>query len=396
MTPDSTPANDATAPRATALWNLGFRPFFLAASVFAAISIAAWVAQFAGAALGHEAIRGPLWHAHEMVFGYAFAVIVGFLFTSVRNWTGRSTPTGLPLAAIVCVWVVARALAATPWTAVAAAFDAAFAVAAAVGIARPLFASGNRRNYFFVVLLLALGAVNVGFYLAIDGVEALDATRVVRLGLDLVLFTMVVMGGRVIPMFTANAVPEGKPQRIDGLELTALGVVLALFTADLLRAPDGAVAATAGLAALVHAMRLALWRPWRVGARPILWILHAAYAWIIVHLALRALAAVGTVPMSIADHALTVGGIGALTIGMMTRVARGHTGRPLIAGAAETTAYALVLGAAAVRVVAPLLWPAHYAAAIIAAGALWVAAFALLVAVLWPIVSRPRIDGRAG
>jgi uncharacterized protein involved in response to NO len=396
MAQNPTLANDPTPPSAIALWNLGFRPFFLAASVFAAISIAAWVAQFAGVASGHEAVKGPLWHAHEMVFGYAFAVIVGFLFTSVRNWTGQSTPTGLPLAAIVCVWVVARVLAATPWTAPAAAFDAAFAAAAAVGIARPLFASRNRRNYFFVALLLGLGAVNVGFYLAIDRVEARDAMRAVRLGLDLVLFTMIVMGGRVIPMFTANAVPDAKPRRIAALELTALGAVLALFGADLLRAPDGVVAATASVAALVHAIRLAFWRPWKVGARPILWILHAAYAWIVVHLALRALAAIGTVPMSIADHALTVGGIGALTLGMMTRVARGHTARPLIAGPAETTAYALVLAAAAVRVLVPLLWPAHYAAAIVAAGALWVAAFGLIVVVFWPIVSRPRIDGRAG
>jgi uncharacterized protein involved in response to NO len=265
-----------------------------------------------------------------------------------------------------------------------------------VGIARPLFANRNQRNYFFVALLLALGAANVGFYLAIDAVEAVDATRAVRLGLDLVLFTMTVMGGRVIPMFTANAVSDAKPRRVAALELTALGAVLALFSADLLRAPDGVVAATAGVAALVHAMRFALWRPWKAGARPILWILHAAYAWIVVHLALRALAAVGTLPISIADHALTVGGIGALTLGMMTRVARGHTGRPLIASPAETTAYALVLGAAVVRVVAPLLWPSYYAVAIVAAGALWVAAFGLFVAVFWPILSRPRLDGRAG
>ena len=379
-----------------ALWNLGFRPLFIAAGAFAALSIAVWVAQFAGIAHGYEAIRGPLWHAHEMVFGYAFAVIVGFLFTSVRNWTERPTPTGLPLAAIVCLWVAARVLAATPWHAPAIAFDVAFAVAAAVGIARPLFASRNRRNYFFVALLLGLGAVNVAFYLAIDAVDALDAARAVRLGLDLVLFTMVVMGGRVIPLFTANAVPDAKPRRVAALELIALGSVLALFGADLLRAPDGVVAAIATIAALVHALRLALWRPWMVRARPMLWILHAAYAWIVVHLALRAFAAVDMTTMSIADHALTVGGIGALTLGMMTRVARGHTGRPLIASRAETGAYALVLSAAAVRVVAPLLWPAHYVEAIVAAGALWVAAFVLFVVVFWPIVSRPRVDGRAG
>ena len=380
-----------------ALWNLGFRPFFLFAGAFAAIAIAAWVAQFAGWTGTHTLLAGPLWHAHEMVFGYAMAVIVGFLFTAVRNWTNQPTPTGALLVVIVGFWLAARLLVPTPWHLAAAGFDAAFAVAAAIGIGRPLFLSGNRRNFFFVVVLLGLGAANVCFYLAMAGVLAIDLTRDLQIGLDLIAFTMVVMSGRVIPMFTANAVPGANPRRLQALEPVALGAVLALLTADLLRLPNTATAAIAGVAAAIHAVRLVLWQPWRTRGRPILWILHAAYAWIVLHFALRVCAAFDLVTMSVANHALTVGGIGALTLGMMTRTSRGHTGRPLVAGAAEVMAYVLILLAAAVRVLIPVLLPQdYYATAVVISGLLWVGAFALFTLAFSPMLSRPRVDGKPG
>ena len=379
-----------------ALWNLGFRPLFLFAGIFSAISIATWIAQFAGWTGVHVLVAGPLWHAHEMVFGYTLAVIVGFLFTAVRNWTNQPTPTGLGLASIVGLWLAARLLVATGWHEFAVAFDTAFAVAAALGIARPLIGTGNRRNYFFVVLLLGLGATNLCFYLAMAGVVSIDITRALQIGLDLIVFTMAVMGGRVIPMFTGNAVEGSTPRRLVGLESLALGAVLALLAADVLALPRAAIAVVAGVAAATHAARLVLWQPWRTRGRPILWILHAAYAWIVVHLVLRACAAFDVVTQSLANHALTVGAIGALTLGMMTRTSRGHTGRPLVAGTAEVTAYTLVLAAAAVRVFVPPLLPQAYLLAIEVAGALWVSAFALFAFTYWPILSRARVDGRPG
>ena len=379
-----------------ALWNLGFRPLFLFAGIFSAISIAAWIAQFAGWSGIHVLVAGPLWHAHEMVFGYTLAVIVGFLFTAVRNWTNRPTPTGVGLAAIVGLWLGARLLVATGGHGLAAAFDVAFAVAAAIGIARPLIGSGNRRNYFFVALLLGLGATNVCFYLAMAGVISIDITRALQIGLDLIVFTMAVMGGRVIPMFTGNAVQGSTPRRLVGLESLALGAVLALLAADVLALPRAAIAVISSVAAATHAARLVLWQPWRARGRPILWILHAAYGWIVVHLVLRACAAFDVVTQSLANHALTVGAIGALTLGMMTRTSRGHTGRPLVAGTAEVAAYTLVLAAAAVRVFVPLLHPPAYLLAIEVAGTLWVSAFALFAFTFWPILSRARVDGRPG
>jgi len=388
--------NPRPPARRFALWALGFRPLYLAAGLFAALSVCAWAASFsAGWFASVPAMLDPLWHAHEMIFGFAFAVIVGFLFTAVRNWTNQPTPTGAPLAAIVALWLAARLLLLTPWPLAAAAADGAFALAAAVGIGVPLYRSGNKRNVFFVVLLVAFGAANVAFHFAMAGLLELPARRFIQLGLDLVLFVMVVMGGRVIPMFTANA-RQVRVCRLAWLEPIALGSVLALLAASLAGLPPAALAACAGLAAVAHALRISLWRPWATAGHPILWILHASYAWIVVHLALRALAALDLTAASAATHALTVGAIGGLILGMMTRTSRGHTGRPLAASAAETAGYTLIQLAAAVRVFLPLAAPAATLAAIELSGALWCAAFGLFVVKFWPILTRARADGRPG
>jgi len=379
-----------------ALWTSGFRPFYLLAGLFAALSIPLWAARFAGWLGEWVYFSESVWHAHEMIFGYAFAVIVGFLLTAVRNWTGRPTPSGGALATIAALWVAARILVFTPWTELAAFADTAFALAAAAGIAVPLVASRNRRNYFFIALLVLLGAVNLGFYLAKDDVLDLPVGAGLQIALDLILFVMAVMAGRVIPVFTAGALPGANPRRIAWLDRTALSLVLLLVVADLLEVPEELVALVAGAGAAFHLARLALWRPWRTVERPLVWILHASYGWIVVYLALRALAELGLIMPSLATHALTVGAIGGLTLGMMTRTARGHTGLPLEAGRAEVAAYSLVQLAAAVRVFGPLFEPQLYLDALVVSGAMWSAAFALFVVVYWPILTRARADDRPG
>ena len=387
-----TPAQPALRP-AVALWSAGFRPFFLGAGLFAIIAIAWWVAQFGGWLRTYN-MAGPLWHAHEMIFGYTFAVLVGFLFTAVRNWTGQPTLSGLPLAGLVAVWIAARMLVASPWHLLAAVCDAAFALAVAAAIAVPLLRGRNRRNYFFVAVVLALGAVNLAFYLAMAGALRFSAGRDLQVGLDLILFVITVMAGRIIPLFMANALKHARPRRLPWLEYISLGSVLAIALADLADLPAIALAVIAGIAAIAHLARLVLWQPWLTLRRPILWILHASYAWLVVYLGLRALLPFAALPASLATHALTVGAIGGLTIGMMTRTARGHTGRPLRSSAMETAAYVMVQLAAATRVFVPLVLPQIYMAAIVVSGALWALAFGLFALKFWPILSRPRIDGR--
>jgi len=204
------------------------------------------------------------------------------------------------------------------------------------------------------------------------------------------------VAGRVIPMFTNNGVQGAGAASDVRVEKLALASVIALFAADLVQLPGTVTAAIALVGALAHGARLCLWKPWRTLAVPLVWILHAAYAWIVVHLALRSLAALEVVAASLATHALTVGAIGGLTLGMMTRTARGHTGRPLVADRYESAVYLLIQLAALVRVFGPIAAPAFYLASIQWSGVLWALAFGLYAARYWPVLTRPRIDGKPG
>jgi len=388
----------AAAPPAVpafALWQLGFRPFYLLASVFAVLSVGLWTLQYSGW-LGGAYLKGPMWHGHEMLFGYTVAVIAGFLLTAVRNWTGRLTPAGAPLAALAALWVAGRILVLTPWSLAAALVNAAFPFAVAAAIAVPIVRSRNRRNYFFIVLLALLGLITLATHAALNGVVDVQPRFALQLAIDLVLFVMAVMAGRVVPMFTNNGVPGANATRRPWVERLALGSIIALFLADHVQSMPALAAAVAFVAAVVHAVRLALWQGWRTLGTPLVWVLHLAYAWIVVHLLLRALAAVGWVAEPLALHALTVGAIGGLTIGMITRTARGHTARPLKADGYETTAYLLVFAAALARVFGPMLLPGQYLAWVEVSGLLWIAGFGLYVVRYWPVLTRPRLDGKPG
>jgi uncharacterized protein involved in response to NO len=297
---------------------------------------------------------------------------------------------------MAALWLSGRLLVLTPYAIPATWVDAAFPLAVAVAIALPLKASGNRRNYFFVVLLVAMSAANLAFHFAVHGMAEIAAQRGLQIGLDLILFTMAVIGGRVIPMFTNNAVLGAQARRSPLLEKLALISLIALLAGDLVALSGPSMAAVALFAAIAHGLRLVMWRSWLTSARAMVWILHVAYAWIVVHLLLRALAAVDVVPAQLAIHALTIGAIGGLTLGMMTRTARGHTGYPLRADRAVIVCYILIQFSAIARVFVPLVVPQIYLASIVASGVLWSLAFALFTVRYWPILSRPRIDGGPG
>ena len=370
----------AASAQGFALFALGFRPLYLLAGAYAALSVPLWAAQYAGWLPG----ANPLWHAHEMLFGYAFAVIAGFLLTAVRAWTSRPTPSGAALAGIAALWVAARVLAFNSLL-LAGLMDGLFALAVAWGIGRPIVASSNR-NWYFILFVIALGAASIAFVVT-------EPRVALAVGLDVVLLVITIMGGRVIPAFTNNAVLGAGARRNRWIEHGALGAVIALLFLDLFQLPVWPLALAA---AALHAIRVGLWAPLATRARPILWILHLSYAWVAVHLLLRGLAGVDLVPAALATHALTVGVIGGLTLGMMTRTSRGHTARPLKVGSWEVAAYVLVHAAAVVRVIFPLVAPGAYAAFVEFSAALWCAAFAIFTAVYYPILSRPRLDGQAG
>jgi uncharacterized protein involved in response to NO len=377
---------------AFALWALGFRPFYLLASVYAALSVPLWVAQYRG---WIDAGGGMLVHAHEMLFGFTLAVIAGFLFTAVRNWTARPTPTGRALMAIAGLWLAARIAVWTPFPLVAAIANAAFPLAVAVGIGLPIFASGNRRNYFFVALLAGVALAALSFHLgsALAGASAAFGLRAMQ---DIVLFVLVVMGGRVIPMFTNNGVPGTDARRIAALEKLALASVLAVLALDLAGVEGTIAAVVLAVAGVAHLARVALWQTAKTLRVPLVWALHAGYLWIPVHLLLRAASTLSLSPAPLATHALTVGAIGGLVIAMITRTAKGHTGRPLIATRADTACYVLVLAAALLRVIGPLLVPDAYVGWVTLSAVAWSAAFGLYAITYWPVLSRARVDGKPG
>lgn len=386
----------ATAPlQGSALWALGFRPFYLLASSFAAVSVLLWTAAYAGwwpVPYG----RDPVWHAHEMVYGFTSAVIVGFLFTAGRNWSNQPTPTGRPLAALALLWVAGRLLVFSPWLLVSALVNAAFPITAALLLGIALAKGDNRRNYFFVVLLLVLGLAELAVSLAQGGILLVAPRASLQVALDVVAIILAVMGGRVIPMFTNNGIPGTHAVRKHWIELTALGSIATLLAADVAGLAPEPMAGVLVVAALANGARLLLWQPWRTLRTPLVWILHAGYAWLVVYLVMRAFAQFLLIPGPLATHALTIGAIGSMTIGMMTRTAKGHTGRPLKAEGPEVFMFLLVQLAAVVRVFGGLLDPSHYMTTVIASGLCWAAAFGLYAVVYWPVLTRPRLDGKPG
>lgn len=390
------PSDRTPVPPAFGLFNLGFRPFYLLAAILAAASLPVWVAQFFGVLPASGYISGIAWHAHEMVFGFAVAVIAGFLFTAVLNWTGLPTPTGRTLAALAALWLSGRILLLTGPAVAAAAVDIAFLPAVAWYLWRPLSRARNR-NRFFVGLLLGLAALNAAFHLALAGVIRVSSVAVAEAGIGMVLVVVAIMAGRVVPSFTRNAIRTARIRSLRGLDGAAIASLVLAWTAWLAGVPAAVAAPLALAAAALHAVRLWTWDPWCTRGQPILWILHASYAWIPIGLLLLALSIAGIAGTpALAVHGLAAGAIGGMVMGMITRTARGHTGMPLRVGPIEVAAYALVHLGAVARVFVPLAVPEWYAGAMVVAAACWSVAFALYVLVYWPLLSRARVDGKPG
>jgi uncharacterized protein involved in response to NO len=390
----------AARPR-LALSAKGFRPFFLLAAVFAVGIVPLWLAFVAGEARPSSYLEPTTWHAHEMIFGFAAAVLAGFLLTAVGNWTQRETAVGAPLLALAALWVAGRVAMTAPGLlprGADAALDLAFLPALGVTIARPLVATKNRRNFVMLAVLGALFAANLVVHLEALGYAGAGAgRRACLVAVDVVLVVVTIIAGRVFPMFTRNATGVASIRSRPSLDAPAIAAMAGLTLVDAVSPESTGAAAFAALAgALAVARAVGWWTP-RVAKHPLLWILHVGYAWIPLGLALRALAAWdGTVPRSVALHALTVGAIGSLTLGMMARVALGHTGRALVASKPTAWAFAALSAAAVVRVFAPLLAPGMYLGSLVVSGTLWTIAFVLFLVVYVPILTSPRVDGKAG
>ncbi|XOV83501.1 MAG: NnrS family protein [bacterium] len=383
------------------LLGLGFRLFYLLAGVFALVSIPVWIMVYLGHAHIDCYLDGFAWHQHEMVFGFAPAVIVGFLLTAVRNWTGLATPTNGSLAALGCLWLAGRILVFTGPALPAALVDTIFLPTLAVVIALPIVRSSNIRNLKLLLVLTALSGANVIYHLAYNGfTSAVFTTVATNVGIDIIVILMAIIGGRVVPAFTVNAVPRARPRPSGAIETLAMGSLILVLCGDLaapMYTPHAAVWATLFcIAAFVHSVRLWRWDAHLGYRNALLIMLPIAYLWIPIALGLRALATLELVPANTATHALTMGAMSSLMLAMMMRSALGHTGRTLVAGTLEIGAFALLQCAALVRVAAVLTTSDNYGSLVGISASMWVLAFAVFLARYAPMLLQTRIDGKPG
>jgi uncharacterized protein involved in response to NO len=382
-----------------ALFALGFRPFFLLAGISAVLLVPLWVYHFAGAEPAFAYYDPLIWHGHEMLFGYSVAVIAGFLLTAAQNWTGLPTPSGKTLASLTLVWLAGRLLPffagnLGPW--LIAGVDLLFLPLLAVAIAIPILRSRQKQQLVFLLVLAALTGANLMVHLQLLGFDASSARLGLKLATYLVILLVVILGGRVIPFFTDRGLNREASRSWKAIEITAIVSLLLMMILEFAAAPPMAIAAMAGVAASMHAIRLYGWYQAGVWRVPLLWVLHLGYAWLIVGLLLQALGASGQINPLLYLHAITLGTIGGMTLGMMARVSLGHTGRELVVGWPLSTAFALINLAAVTRVILPLLAAQHYSLWVALAGVFWSLAFVLFVLVYARILILPRVDGRPG
>ncbi len=389
------------APRRLPFAAKGFRPFFTLGALYAVAIIPLWLAVLAGVSRPAGYLDPLSWHAHEMIFGFVVAVIAGFLLTAVGNWTQRETVVGAPLLGLAALWLLGRLamlFSASLPRGVPAAVDLLFLPALIVVLGRPLVAAKNRRNFVLLGVLMVLFLANVAVHL--DGLGLLAAGfahRARAVALDVVVLIILLIAGRVFPMFTRNATGAQGIRSHPALDVATVVAMAVVVVLDAVIADWRLAGVLAGLVGLLAAARAVHWGARHSGREPLLWILHAGYAWIVIGLLMRALAVyLPALPTSLATHAITIGGIGSLTLGMMARVSLGHSGRELATAPAMRWAFLAILAAAFARVVLPIVVPAHYLLSLMVAGAFWLFAFAAFLVVYVPILVRPRPDGKPG
>lgn len=380
---------------------LGFRPFFLAAGIWAVLSLGVWLAMLRGWLPMDDYYGGTTWHAHELLFGYGLAVIAGFLLTATRNWTGIATASGMELGGLVMLWLAGRVAPLVPVPGVlVAALDSAFPLAVAWSLYRPLWWGPNPVNRVFLALLVGMSLASLLVHLEALGLSARTALAGDRLMLGLILLTLLVVAGRVLPFFSQSAIKDARPRSIPWVERLTFGLAVLWVATDagaLAGLPLGEWAGALGLIlALVQGLRLAAWHHRRVWTIPILAVLYSGYLWLILGLILNGLAHWGLLAVFPALHALTIGAVGVFTLGMMGRVTLGHTGRAMVASPLTLASYLALNLAVVLRVGGPLLWPAAHGDWVMASGALWVLAFGAFLWVHAPMLIGPRADGRPG
>ncbi len=384
-----------------ALFNLGFRPFFLLAGVHALISIFIWGGIYI---YGWPAPRLPFtpmqWHAHEMIFGYGMAVAAGFLLTAVRNWTHIQTPQGYALAGLASLWLAARLAGwiypeqVLPMLLLDLMFDGWLIVA----IFMPILRARQYKNIGIASKLVLLMLANLCFYLGVSGVLEQGIVWGLYSGLYFLLALIFTMARRVMPFFIERGV--GYPVILTNhkwIDRSGLVVFLLFWITDVFWRNVPATAVLAALLFAIHAIRLAGWHTQGIWKKPLLWVLYIGYGGATFGFLLKALIPFTSISPTLALHAFAVGGIGMITAGMMARIALGHTGRDIQQPSRLLApSFVLLTAALVARVLLPIIAPTQYLLWLGVAQAAWLVAFALFIWVYAPILVKPRTDGQPG
>jgi uncharacterized protein involved in response to NO len=392
-----TSAEKMRAYTGPAVLSFGFRPFFLGASLWAALIVALWLPMLEGA-LSLPTALGPFeWHVHELLYGFLPAVVAGFLLTAVPNWTGRLPILGTPLLALFVLWISGRAAVLTSQMTglgIAAALDLSFLVALIAVIAREIIAGRNIRNLRVLALVALLLIGNAVFYF--EAIYGGGDGYGIRIGVAAAVLLITLVGGRIIPSFTRNWLVRQGPGRLpvpfnrfDGVTIVAGAIALACWMV----APTArATAVLLLIAGVLHTVRLARWAGERTSAEPLLMVLHVGYAFVPLGFFLVAFSILfpALLVSSGAVHAWTVGAIGLMTLAVMTRASLGHSGRPLTATGATRVIYVAILIAAVARLAAGFDIARMPMLHLSAAG--WVLAYATFAVVYFPMLARPRLQ----
>lgn len=378
-----------------ALLSYGFRPFFLFGSLYAGMSILAWLPIFYGELQLSTAFSPRDWHIHEMLYGYLSAIITGFLLTAVPNWTGRMPLQGLPLLVLFLAWVAGRVAvslsARIGWEAAAIA-DNAFLLLVAAVMAREILKGKNWRNLKVLIVLAVLVAGNIIFHL--EAHVAGGADYGIRFGIAATLMLIMLIGGRIVPSFTRNWLARENPGRLpvsfghfDIASMIAGGIALLMW----IGIPDQAVTGAALIAAgALQAVRLGRWAGERTWRDRLVLILHIGYAFVPLGFILVGMASLGPIPSGAGIHAWTGGAMGVMTLAVMSRASLGHTGRALVASAATQGLYLLLVIGAVTRICAAL-HPGLSDVFLHAAASAWAGAFLGFCLTYWKVFTGPRL-----
>jgi len=388
-------------PPELSLFNLGFRPFFLMAGIFAVLSMVLWMLIYQGV-IDYSAGQITLfqWHAHEMIFGYAMAVIAGFLLTAVQNWTGQKMPAGRKLALMVLFWVGARVAFVVGGSAlqVGALFNLCFMVLLAISISDKIVRVRQWRQAGIVAVIALLAVGELTFIIGLVERDQLLISRAIYGAFYLIMVLILLMARRVVPFFIERGV--GYPvtfRQSKLLDIAVVGGFLCYAIVTVLNVDYRISAALALLLFVCQSARLFNWYTAGIWKKPLLWSLYLSLVFIDLGFLLAALAPWLKISSYLIVHAFAVGGIGFITLSMMSRVALGHTGRDIHSAPGLVTLSVVLLALCVLsRVALPMIFPSSYVLWIGVSQLLWIVAFVIFSWIYGPMFFKPRVDGRAG